>query len=75
MTAAMRTMIDVWAIPHMGARRLSVGAMSNNIASQKVFIKNGFEFVEELKDVWDLAKLGRGEGLVSVKHFVRNVKI
>ncbi|KAG8892634.1 hypothetical protein FRB99_002561 [Tulasnella sp. 403] len=72
MTAAIRTVMEDWAIPCMGARRFEVDTLAENVASQKVFEKNGFVFAGEMKNVVDLAKMGKGEGMLGIRSFVRN---
>jgi len=42
MTAALRTIINDWAIPHLNAHRIVARAFLDNIGSQRVFLKNGF---------------------------------
>jgi len=42
MTAALRTLINDWAIPHLNAHRIVVTAFFDNIGSQRVLLKNGF---------------------------------
>lgn len=75
MTAAVRTIIEDWAVPHMGARHFHIGAFSTNIASQKVFLKNGFSFVDEQVDVIDMKKRGKGDRHMSVRWFSRDIPI
>ncbi|ELU37908.1 hypothetical protein AG1IA_08062 [Rhizoctonia solani AG-1 IA] len=48
MTAAIKTMIDLWATPHMNAHRFYAATFPENIGSQKVFLKNGFEIVDRV---------------------------
>ncbi|KAG8782662.1 hypothetical protein FRC12_020581 [Ceratobasidium sp. 428] len=44
MTAAIKAMIGLWAVPHMNARKFRAGTFPDNIGSQKTFLKNGFKF-------------------------------
>ncbi|KAG8712835.1 hypothetical protein FRC08_014023 [Ceratobasidium sp. 394] len=44
MTAAIKTMIEMWAVPHMNARKFRACAFLDNIGSQKTFLKNRFRF-------------------------------
>ncbi|KAG8744718.1 hypothetical protein FRC11_013332 [Ceratobasidium sp. 423] len=43
----------VWSfgVPHMNARKYDVSAFTDNIGSQKVFLKNGFQFVRKVEGV------------------------
>lgn len=43
MSDAIETIIGDWAVPMMGVRKILIGAMVENGASAKVFIKNGFK--------------------------------
>ncbi|CAE6536330.1 unnamed protein product [Rhizoctonia solani] len=51
MTAIVKTIIESWAIPHMNARKYGVSAFTDNIGSQKVFLKNGFQFTRKIEGV------------------------
>ncbi|KAH9486386.1 hypothetical protein JR316_0000450 [Psilocybe cubensis] len=54
MTDAVDTLLQDWAVPHMAVRRVIVGAFSENIASIKMFEKNGFRrtrFIESYREV------------------------
>ncbi|KAG8910717.1 hypothetical protein FRC01_006179 [Tulasnella sp. 417] len=73
MSAAVRTLIEQWAVPLMAARQFEVAAMSHNVGSQKVFLKNGFTLIKELEDAVDLEKLGKGEGKVGLKLYRREI--
>jgi len=42
MTAAVRCLMEQWAIPHMGVHKLSVTVHEGNEGSVRVFEKNGF---------------------------------
>lgn len=42
MSAVVKTLIESWAVPHMNARKFYATTFSQNIPSQKVFLKNGF---------------------------------
>jgi len=54
MTAAVRMLMEKWAIPHMNVRRIRAEVFTGNIASQRVFEKNGFKYLESLPDAVDL---------------------
>ncbi|KIO33795.1 hypothetical protein M407DRAFT_177909 [Tulasnella calospora MUT 4182] len=74
MSATVQTLIEQWAVPVMAARQFEVAAMSHNVGSQKVFLKNGFALVNELEDAVDLEKLGKGEGKAGLKLYRREVR-
>src|SRR5882757_5419565 len=42
MTAALGLLMSAWAIPRMGARHVVAHTVAGNIASHRVFEKNGF---------------------------------
>lgn len=44
MTAVVKTLIELWAVPHMGARKFYAAAFPHNVPSHKVFLRNGFQF-------------------------------
>ncbi|KAJ7765315.1 acyl-CoA N-acyltransferase, partial [Mycena metata] len=44
MSDAVQTVMQKWAIPRMGVRRMVVNALEGNIGSVRVFEKNGFKF-------------------------------
>lgn len=46
MTAAVRTLMQEWVVPCMGAKAMRVEACEGNVGSVKVFEKNGFEVVD-----------------------------
>ncbi|KAG8744719.1 hypothetical protein FRC11_013333 [Ceratobasidium sp. 423] len=48
MTAAVKTVINSWAIPHMNAYKFWAAAFPENIGSHKVFLKNGFQIVDRV---------------------------
>ncbi|KAJ1301431.1 hypothetical protein OPQ81_008689 [Rhizoctonia solani] len=48
MTAVVKAIIDLWAIPHMNAYKFYAAAFPENVASQKTFLKNGFEIVDRV---------------------------
>ncbi len=57
----------------MQARHFVSGAMSHNIPSQMVFLKNGFRFMKEMKDAVDMDAIGKSGGVVSLKVYERSV--
>ncbi|CAE6536340.1 unnamed protein product [Rhizoctonia solani] len=48
MTAAVKMVINSWAIPHMNAHKFLAATFPENVGSQKVFLKNGFQIVERI---------------------------
>lgn len=66
-SAAVHTLIHDWAIPHLKAKTFIASTLDNNVASGKVFLKNGFKLVRENHDSVDLTALGKGEGKVGGK--------
>lgn len=59
MTAVIKEMIHGWAVPHLNAHYILTSAYTDNIGSQKTFLKNGFTFVGERKTGVDLSHKGR----------------
>lgn len=57
MTDVVDTLLQDWAVPHMGVRRIIVGAFEENIGSIKVFEKNGFRKLR----IIDKYRMIRGE--------------
>lgn len=50
MSDVFGTLLNDWAIPRMGVRRMLVLAFEGNIGSVKVFEKNGFTQTRIVKD-------------------------
>ena len=44
MTAAIKTLMQAWAIPRMGVRQIRVETFTDNIGSRRVFEKLGFVY-------------------------------
>lgn len=65
MTAVIRLLIDEWVIPRMNAKTIRTNVFVGNVASQRVFEKNGFRFVETLHD-WLPVSESRGGGKTSI---------
>lgn len=65
MSAALRTLIEGWAIPRMNCRTMMVTAFVGNVASVGVFKKVGFEYVKDIEDAIALPE-GRGGHLKSL---------
>ncbi|KAJ7045040.1 acyl-CoA N-acyltransferase [Mycena alexandri] len=51
MSDAIQTVMQKWAIPRMGVRRIVVTAIEGNAGSVRVFEKNGFAFRKTIADV------------------------
>lgn len=68
MTQALNTLIHDWGVPHMKIRDLRASAFLENIGSQKVFAKNGFDQTCILKD-WKQVSESRGGGVRSLVVF------
>lgn len=71
MSLVIKTLIYSWAVPYMNARRWVTNTFSDNIASQRVFIKNGFKYKETVLDALDLSI--KGCGIKSLTLFEFNV--
>lgn len=69
MTAAIRVLIDVWAIPRMNCKRINATAFLGNVASVGVFSKLRFQMVGDQADAVRLPE-GRGGQLVGL-HIMR----
>ncbi|CAG8587370.1 974_t:CDS:2, partial [Acaulospora colombiana] len=65
MSAALRTLIEGWAIPRMNCRRMLVTAFVGNVASVGVFRKVGFKHVRDVENAIALPE-GRGGHLKSL---------
>ena len=65
MTAAVRTIMREWAIPRMNAHIMQGTAYTGNIASVKVFLKNGFEETGYVEDCVTIAE-SKGGGVVGL---------
>jgi len=50
MTAAVRTIMQEWAIPRMRVHKIEVTALEGNKGSVRVFEKNNFVLRETLQD-------------------------
>ena len=47
---AVKTMLEKWVIPRMGAQKLQVTTRKGNIGSVRVFEKNGFRMIGTVED-------------------------
>jgi RimJ/RimL family protein N-acetyltransferase len=47
-SAAIGTLLQKWAIPHMAVHQIVACSFASNIASSKAFLKNGFTIDSEL---------------------------
>lgn len=61
MSAAVATLLRDWAIPKMNARRMTVCTFTENVASVRVFEKNGFKKLMNIEE-WKVVK-GRMRGI------------
>ena len=50
MSAAVHTLLRHWALPRMHAKILRAATFAGNVASRRVFEKNGFRLVVSLED-------------------------
>jgi len=65
MTAALKTVLEKWAIPRMGVRKVHVTAFKGNVGSVRVFEKNGFVMKETVEDCADIST-SKGGGKVGL---------
>ena len=63
MTAALRVVIEQWAIPRMNAHIIHGSLFKENIGSQRVFEKNGFQKYDTIEDCVEIAE-SKGGGKV-----------
>jgi RimJ/RimL family protein N-acetyltransferase len=61
MTAVVKTLIEQWLIPSMGATNITVSSFEGNHGSVRVFEKNGF-VLEKIVDYWKPLAEYKGEG-------------
>ncbi|KAF9055982.1 hypothetical protein BJ165DRAFT_1398744 [Panaeolus papilionaceus] len=59
MSDAIGTLLSDWAIPRMNVHKILVGAFSANVASRRVFEKNGFELISSHNVKSDVRGKGR----------------
>ncbi|KAL5528335.1 hypothetical protein ACEPAF_7471 [Sanghuangporus sanghuang] len=55
-TAVVRTLINDWAVPRMNAHVIYASAFTGNIASVRVFLKNGFEEFDQVENCLTIAE-------------------
>jgi len=72
MTAVLGTLMEKWLIPYMNVYHMSGGCLEDNIASKRVFEKNGWIFVKFEPDRIELPEImtgvkGKKFGLVVMK--------
>ncbi|KAK7026197.1 hypothetical protein R3P38DRAFT_3192638 [Favolaschia claudopus] len=60
MSDAFKTVLQQWAIPRMGVRRMAVTALDGNKGSVRVFEKHGFKLRETIEDALDVRGTKRG---------------
>ena len=66
MTDAVGTVIEKWAVERMQSRRIQAAVYPENIASQRVFTKNGF--VEKWRVAAHSVVKGVARGLVMFEY-------
>lgn len=69
MTLALRTLIEQWIKPRMGAREICANVWKGNQGSVRVFEKNGFVLEKTLEN-HTVRQESKGGGLISV-HILR----
>lgn len=62
-TVLLRTLLHEWAVPRMGVRKMSAGAIQGNEASVRVMQKNGFKYRELLENERGLVVNGVAKNL------------
>jgi RimJ/RimL family protein N-acetyltransferase len=60
MTAVLATLVEKWLIPYMNVHHMSGGYLDHNIASGRVFEKNGWVFDRFLPDYIELPEIMTG---------------
>jgi len=60
MPAVLRTLTEVFFIPFMNTHHIIGAYFSHNLASRRVFEKNGYVFKETYPDVLELAESKTG---------------
>jgi RimJ/RimL family protein N-acetyltransferase len=60
MSAALRVLLNEFMIPYMNAHIITGSYFEHNIASRKVFEKNGFVFQELIPDYLELPESKTG---------------
>ncbi len=61
MTVLIQTIIEKWAIPRMGVRKIVATVFKGNDASINVLKKNGFTLIQTLED-WVEIQASKGGG-------------
>ncbi|KAB5595083.1 hypothetical protein CTheo_1544 [Ceratobasidium theobromae] len=72
MTAVVKALIELWAIPHMNAHKFLATPFTHNIGSQKVFQKNGFQLTGHVVGAFRLSE-SKGGHVMDCSCFVRDV--
>lgn len=65
MTTAVKTLVEKWMIPRMGARKLQVTTRKGNIGSVRVFEKNGFVMTGTVENCMPVQE-SKGGGMDSI---------
>ena len=66
MSAAVGTVINQWMIPHLNAHRIRTAALEGNIASVRVFEKNGMTLLGTVR----VERVGAGGGKIEGVHLL-----
>ncbi|KAF8516745.1 GNAT domain-containing protein [Hysterangium stoloniferum] len=69
MSLVVKTLMDQWIVPRMGAKKISVNVWKGNIGSVRVFEKNGF-YVEKTLENHQVLQKSKGGGTIGV-HILR----
>ena len=67
MTTVVKTIIHDWAVPRMNAHAIHASAFTHNLASVKVFLKNGFEEFDQVEDCLAIAE-SKGGGRTGLRY-------
>ncbi|KAF7307558.1 N-acetyltransferase domain-containing protein [Mycena indigotica] len=68
MSDALQTLIQEWAIPRMGVRKMVVTTLKDNKASVRVFEKCGFSFRKTIEDAIEVRGERRGVHVLEWNH-------
>ncbi|KAF8525525.1 hypothetical protein BU17DRAFT_83766 [Hysterangium stoloniferum] len=69
MSLVVKTLMEQWIIPRMGAKKISVGIWKGNIGSVRVFEKSGF-YVEKTMENYRVIPESKGGGTIGL-HVLR----
>ncbi|KAG9084645.1 hypothetical protein FRC07_013582 [Ceratobasidium sp. 392] len=74
MTAAIKAMVELWAVPHMNARKFRASTFPDNVGSQKTFLKNGFVFSGRVDGVVQFPE-SKGGRLMDMLNYEREIPV